>query len=92
MRKTWNAAAPIRMLTVTLSGLSDPEDARQLSLFDDADGEARDERLYHAVDAIRQRYGANALKPAIFAHAIVQRGRSHSIEPFVEEVISCESW
>ena len=56
---------PAGMLTVTLSGLSDPEDARQLSLFDDEAGEARDERLYHAVDAIRQRYGTDALKPAI---------------------------
>ena len=63
--KTWHVEAPIRMLTVTLSGLSDPEDARQLSLFDDEAGEARDERLYHAVDAIRQRYGTDALKPAI---------------------------
>lgn len=63
--RTWNAESPIRMLTVTLSGLTDPEDARQLSFFDDEVGESRESTLCRAVDDIRRRYGADALKPAI---------------------------
>lgn len=62
MRRNWREGAPVRMLSVSVSALTDGPGAHQLSFFDD--GEAarkRDERLYSAIDGIRARFGGSAL-------------------------------
>lgn len=51
---------PIRRLSIGLSGLVD-ERGVTLTLFDDAEEAARTRRLQHAVVAVRERFGKNAM-------------------------------
>ncbi len=59
---------PARLLGVSLSGLSEADGEAQLTLFDGGDrGDietAKDRRLAHAIDAVRQKFGADAVVPA----------------------------
>ncbi|MBI4770396.1 MAG: hypothetical protein HY784_08315 [Chloroflexi bacterium] len=59
-QKVWRPGRAVRLLGVGVSGLGPP--ARQLSLFDPAD--LRGERLAQAVDALRARYGRDAVRRA----------------------------
>ncbi len=61
VKSSWNLASPIRMLTVTAVGLS-PDASAQMSLFDDA-GKKRqlEEKRDSAIDAIRARFGPEAI-------------------------------
>ena len=64
VKKHWNCASPIRMLTVTAQHLIDQENAaEQLSLFQPSQNRQRDklEHLERTVDAIRDRYGTSAI-------------------------------
>lgn len=64
VKKHWNCASPIRMLTVTAQHLIDQENAaEQLSLFQPSQNRQRDklEHLERTVDAIRERYGTSAI-------------------------------
>ena len=56
---------PARLLGVSLSGLTDAEDARQLGLFDaPVAGETeRDRSVSRVVDELRRRFGRDAVKP-----------------------------
>jgi DNA polymerase-4 len=56
--KTYSRRVAIRLVGVTLSGLT--ESGRQLLLFDER-GYERRSRLYASMDAVRQRYGFSAL-------------------------------
>ena len=57
----WNAAAPIRMLSVAVSGLVD-YCGDQLSFFEDDEKKRRAQKLDAALDTIRQRYGKDAVQ------------------------------
>jgi DNA polymerase-4 len=57
---TWSTGRPVRLIGVGVSGLCAP--MRQLHLFDR--GWEKDARLMQAVDAIRERFGQEALKRA----------------------------
>ncbi len=56
---------PIRLLGIYASHVTREGESRQLSLFDDRDYEKL-ERLDHALDSIRRRYGAGAVQRAVF--------------------------
>jgi DNA polymerase-4 len=79
---------PIRMLTVSASGLTVGEEGDQLSLFD---GERtarheRDERIEHAVDGIRHRFGPAALvRGAVLGNDIGIRGGESAKGPAYRE-------
>lgn len=65
VRSCWNLTVPIRMLTVTALGLvPEWEAAEQLDLFAPASTEKREklEALERTVDAIRSRYGRDAIQ------------------------------
>ena len=62
MADSWNMKAPIRMITVTASHLTDKESNRQLDFFSQSGDEyIRQQRLDAAVDRIRRRFGEDAL-------------------------------
>ncbi len=63
----WPEHAPIRMMTVTLSGLisSDEPVAAQISMLDAPEpDDPRQLRLEHAIDRLRDRYGKNTVLQA----------------------------
>ena len=59
----WNMKKPIRMITVTGSGMVSAEIGAQISLFEDAD-EKKEENLELAIDKIRKAYGTGSIKKA----------------------------
>jgi DNA polymerase-4 len=75
--------APARLLGVGLSGLADAQEVQQLGLFREAVvGESeRDRRVSHAVDALRKRFGEDAVLPG----RIVDHHRRHRADPEKEE-------
>jgi len=69
VRTHWGERAPLRMLTVTASGLTDERESAQLSLFDeDGDDYERQSRIASAMDSIRLRFGNDAITPATTLH------------------------
>lgn len=58
--KTWREGRPVRLLGVGVADLAPP--VRQLALFDHA--REQEERLLKAIDAIRARYGRDAVRRA----------------------------
>jgi len=62
---TWPKGQPVRLIGVGVSGLGEPQ--RQLELFDRA--WEQDGRLMQAVDAIRARFGQQALQRAADLHS-----------------------
>ena len=63
MRHSWNMKNPIRMLTVTGSGIVPEDGAQQLCFFDEAKNPKR-ENLEKALDKIRDKYGDGSVKNA----------------------------
>lgn len=63
VKSCWNLNAPIRMLTVTALGLLPESSCAQLSFFEEEGDVKRDkqERIEHAIDAIRDKYGRNSI-------------------------------
>lgn len=63
LKSAWNFDVPIRMLTITGTNLVSENVSEQLSLFNKEDDEKREkwERIEHAVDNIRSRYGQDAI-------------------------------
>lgn len=64
IESSWNFKTPIRMLTITASGLvGGGEDYEQISLFSDEADEGRKklEQLGDTIDQIREKYGKGAL-------------------------------
>ena len=64
IRASWNERAPIRMLTVTGSGIVPEDEAgEQLSLFEAGKAERRErqEQLESALDKIREKFGRDSL-------------------------------
>lgn len=57
-------AEPLRLLGVSVSNL-DRRSPRQLELFDHASGPPHGEKLGHVLDAIRAKFGASAIGPAL---------------------------
>lgn len=58
--------APARLVGVALSALSEPDDPRQLTLFEErgtAGESERDRAVSHAVDRLRHRFGERAVRP-----------------------------
>ena len=65
VQANWGERAPLRMLTVTATGLTDEREGEQLSLFETAtDDYERQSRLASAMDDIRDRFGHEAIRPA----------------------------
>jgi len=63
IRRSWNMKHPIRMLTVTGGGIVDENAAEQISFFDEAKDPKR-ENLEKTLDAIRDKYGKDAVQNA----------------------------
>ena len=63
IRRSWNMKKPIRMLTVTGGGIVDENAAEQISFFDEAKNPKR-ENLEKTLDAIRDKYGKDAVQNA----------------------------
>jgi len=61
LRENWAAGKPIRMLSVGVTGLS-MDGAQQLSMFSDTTVSEKARRLDDAVDAIRAKYGSDAVR------------------------------
>lgn len=59
----WNMKKPIRMITVTGSGMVSADIGGQMSLFEDEE-EKKEEKLELAIDKIRKAYGKNSIKKA----------------------------
>jgi hypothetical protein len=74
---------PARLLGVGLSGLAEGGEVEQLGLFREAiAGEReRDRRVSHAVDALKRRFGEDAVLPG----RIVDHHRRHRADPESEE-------
>ena len=65
VRRSWDMTRPVRLLGVTALALSNEPFAVQQSLFDDAPREdPRREALEKSLDAIRGKYGRNAIAGA----------------------------
>jgi len=65
----WSENIPIRMLTVSVTGLVDTSSSfTQLDLFSDVDGATRDKdkKREETVDAIRKRFGSSAISSGAF--------------------------
>ena len=63
IRRSWNMKNPIRMLTVTGGGIVPENGAEQISFFDEAKDPKR-ENLEKTLDAIRDKYGKDAVQNA----------------------------
>ncbi|MBL8057782.1 MAG: DNA polymerase IV [Anaerolineales bacterium] len=63
-QKVWTPGKRVRLIGVGVSGLTEP--ARQLGLFEEAP-QARATRLAQALDAIREKYGQEAVQRAALA-------------------------
>ena len=61
--QNWSMKKPIRMITVTGSGLVSGDVGGQMSLFEDEE-EKKEENLELAIDKIRKTYGKNSIKKA----------------------------
>ena len=61
LRENWPAGKPIRMLSVSVTGLS-MDGAQQLSVFTDTTASERERRLDEAVDSIRSKFGKEAVR------------------------------
>lgn len=59
----WNMKKPIRMITVTGSGIISADIGGQMSFFEDED-EKKEEKLELAIDKIRKAYGKGSIKKA----------------------------
>lgn len=68
VEKAVPSGAPIRLLTVTATQLSH-EGEQQLSLFDDGRRDEKQQRLDSALDAIRSRFGKDALQYGRILHS-----------------------
>lgn len=62
--RSWKAGSPIRLITVTAISLCPQEEGEQLSLFSPPQDTKKQEALARSADAIRQKYGRGALRPA----------------------------
>ncbi len=63
IRRSWNMKSPIRMLTVTGGGIVPESGAQQISFFDEEKDPKR-ENLEKTIDAIRDKYGKDAVQNA----------------------------
>lgn len=62
IKESWNLKKPIRMLSITGSGLTDKDSAcEQITLFADSGEKKKQERLESAMDKIREKYGKSSL-------------------------------
>ena len=61
LKREWNGTAPIRMLTVTVTGLSDDTAPLQLNLFSNEKRHEIRSKRDKAIDIIRQKYGNDSI-------------------------------
>ena len=61
IRHNWNLKKPIRMLTVTGGGIIGEDAQTQISFFDDENESSKRESLEKTLDAIRSKYGKDAV-------------------------------
>ena len=64
VRRSWNMRNPIRMLTVTGSGIVNEGENFQIGFFDEENKNPKREKLEKALDSIRDKYGKDAVKNA----------------------------
>ena len=60
-REIWDGKTPLRLLNITLSGVSSEDEPMQLSLFSDESKE-KSRKMDRAADAIRDRFGSGAIR------------------------------
>ena len=61
LKREWNGKTPIRMLTVTVTGLTDEDAPVQLDLFSSEECNENRSKRDKAIDKIRQKYGSNSI-------------------------------
>lgn len=63
VRKNWNLRNPVRLLSITGTGLVPADEPmEQTTLFDDCEGNANQEKLEEAMAVIRKKYGKTAIR------------------------------
>lgn len=63
VRKNWNLRNPVRLLSITGTGLVPADEPmEQTTLFDDCKGNANQEKLEDAMAVIRKKYGKTAIR------------------------------
>jgi DNA polymerase-4 len=63
----WNPSKPVRLIGISLSGFDKDYSYKQVSIFDNCDDNVKDlrkEKIDHAMDKIRNKYGINKIKRA----------------------------
>ena len=70
MQACWNEHSPVRMLTITAQQLTEEEGGEQLNFFEPeaAIQHEKRARLEQTVDAIRDKFGRDAIAPASTVH------------------------
>ncbi len=61
IRRNWNIRNPIRMLTVTGSGIVNESENFQIGFFDEENKNPKREKLEKALDSIRDKYGKDSV-------------------------------
>ena len=59
--KSWTMSAPVRLLSVTGTNLTDCCTEQMMLIGDTTEGKLKNAKLDHAMDSIRSRYGQNAI-------------------------------
>ncbi len=67
IKGNWSSTQPVRLLSVTASGLTSDESAGQISFFESADtSHEKQEKIESTLDDIRKKFGASAIKFGYF--------------------------
>ena len=77
----WDRRTPLRLIGVSLTGITDGEDV-QLSLFSQSNDEKKEKerKVDHAIDAIRNQFGTDKLMRGTTVVSHVSVGKKHSAQ------------
>ena len=74
---------PVRSLTVSVSELCDENDSFQLDMFEDNELAERLDRLNHAVDGLKDRFGSNCVRQAF----LLKNEKLITFDPYEKNII-----